>query len=42
MSEKGPSLGYRKLTVAKISAAETPVLEIGRIVKKLSAPRVKL
>ena len=33
MSEKEPSLGYRKLMVAKIFAAETPVLEMGRILK---------
>ena len=41
---KRASLGYRKQTVAKIhvSPAETPVLEIGRILKKkLSALRVK-
>ena len=42
MSEKGTSLGYRKLTVVKITAAETPMLEMGRILKKkLSALRVK-
>ena len=35
-------MGYRKLTVVKITAAETPMLEMGRILKKkLSALRVK-
>ena len=33
MSEKGPTLRYRKRTVARISAAETPVLEMGRNLK---------
>ena len=34
--KKEPSLGHTKWMVAKISAAETPVLETGRIVKKTS------
>ena len=40
MSEKKPSLGYRKQTVAKITAAEMPVLEMGRMFLKTKKPFV--
>ena len=43
ISEKEPHLGYRKWTVAKTSAAVTPVLEMQRIMKKMVSPlRVKI